>query len=61
MRVSALVLASAVATQAFEFSDVTQSLKRGLSSLSARKDGGSGKCDPVWSTISKALVRKFSL
>lgn len=66
MRVSALILASATATQAFDISDLSHSLRRGLSSLAprsftltSRKDGSSGSCPAVWSTISQALTPMF--
>jgi len=58
MRISALVLASAAATSAFELSDVAQSLKRGVSSLVARKDGGS-KCPAVWTSVATELTTYY--
>jgi len=63
MRFSALIVASAAATQAFELSDITQSLKRGLSSLAPRSASLAPRkdvaCPAVWSTISKALTPMF--
>jgi len=55
MRVSALVLASAAATSAFELSDVAQSLKRGVSSLVSRKNGGAN-CPAAYTALSAELT-----
>jgi hypothetical protein len=57
MRISALVLASAAATSAFELSDVAQSLKRGVSSLVARKGGVT--CPAVWTSVATELTTYY--
>jgi hypothetical protein len=58
MRVSAIVVASAAAASAFELSDVSQSLKRGLSGLVARK-GGAPACPTVWKSVSAELTSYY--
>lgn len=55
MRVSILLVSGAAIASAFDF----QSVKRSITDLIARKDGGSGSCPAVWATISTELTKKF--
>lgn len=55
MRVSTLIVFGAAVTSALDF----QSVKRSISDLIARKDGGSGSCPAVWTSVSTELTTKF--
>jgi len=55
MRVSTLIVSGAAVASALDFSSV----KRSFSDLIARKDGGSGTCDPKWKLVATELTAKF--
>lgn len=55
MRVSTLLVSGAAVASALDFSSV----KRSITDLIARKDGGSGSCPAVWTAVSAELTTKF--
>lgn len=55
MRVSAFIVSGAAMASALDF----QSVKRSITDLIARKDGGSGSCPAIWTTVSAELTKKF--
>ncbi|KAE9983588.1 hypothetical protein EG328_009756 [Venturia inaequalis] len=57
MRVSTLIVSGAAVTSALDF----QSVKRSFVDLITRKDGGSGSCPTVWTSVSAELTTKFLL
>lgn len=57
MRVSTLIVFGAAIASALDF----QSVKKSVSGLVKRKDGGSGSCPAVWNSVSTDLTTKFLL